>query len=225
MKYYNLNTDISEMKNLSDVAYDKILNKIIYLDYKPGQLLSEKKVAMELKMSTAPIREAFQKLMTEQLVTIYPRRGIIVAPIELNKIIEMFEVRLALESYIGTVLPQRINENQIKTLEEILIKMRKISKESPSIDNYKKFLEYEKTFHFIIYEATNNKEIVEIQRRYFNFAHRLLWIYKDDSILMDSICNEFQSIIEGLKKKDSIRVKEIFELHVRNSFEFIKKKF
>jgi DNA-binding GntR family transcriptional regulator len=213
------------MKSLTNIAYDKILQKIIYLEYEPGKLLNEKIVANDLKMSIAPVREAFHRLAEEKLVTIYPRRGIIVAPIELHKIIEMFEIRLALESYIGSIITQRINENQIKNLEETLIKMREISNDNPSIDDYRNFLEYEKIFHFIIYGATSNKEFVEIQKKYFNFAYRLLWLYKDDSILMDSICNEFNGIIEALKEKDSTRSKEMIESHVRNSFEFIKKRF
>ena len=213
------------MESLTNIAYDKILQKIIYLDYEPGTLLNEKTVANELKMSIAPIRDSFHKLAEEKLVIIYPRRGIIVAPIELNKIIEMFEIRLALESYIGSIITQRINENQIKSLEETLIKMREIANDNPSIDDYRNFLEYEKTFHFIIYSATSNNEFVEIQKKYFNFAYRLLWLYKDDSILMDSICNEFNGIIGALKEKDSTRSKEMLESHVRNSFEFIKKRF
>ena len=213
------------MESLTNIAYDKILQKIIYLDYEPGTLLNEKTVANELKMSIAPIRDSFHKLAEEKLVTIYPRRGIIVAPIELNKIIEMFEIRLALESYIGSIITQRINENQIKSLEETLIKMREIANDNPSIDDYRNFLEYEKTFHFIIYSATSNNEFVEIQKKYFNFAYRLLWLYKDDSILMDSICNEFNGIIGALKEKDSGKTKEMLESHVRNSFEFIKKRF
>ena len=213
------------MKSLTNIAYDKILQKIIYLEYEPGTLLNEKTVANELKMSIAPIRDSFHKLAEEKLVIIYPRRGIIVAPIELNKIIEMFEIRLALESYIGSIITQRINENQIKSLEETLIKMREIANDNPSIDDYRNFLEYEKTFHFIIYSATSNNEFVEIQKKYFNFAYRLLWLYKDDSILMDSICNEFNGIIGALKEKDSTRSKEMLESHVRNSFEFIKKRF
>jgi DNA-binding GntR family transcriptional regulator len=213
------------MKSLTNIAYDKILQKIIYLEYEPGKLLNEKIVANDLKMSIAPVREAFHRLAEEKLVTIYPRRGIIVAPIELNKIIEMFEIRLALESYIGSVITQRINENQIKNLEETLIKMREISNDNPSTDDYRNFLEHEKIFHFIIYGATSNKEFVEIQKKYFNFAYRLLWLYKDDSILMDSICNEFKEMIEALKEKDSTRSKEMLESHVRNSFEFIKKRF
>ena len=213
------------MKSLTNIAYDKILQKIIYLEYEPGTLLNEKIVANELKMSIAPIRDSFHKLAEEKLVTIYPRRGIIVAPIELNKIIEMFEIRLALESYIGSIITQRINENQIKNLEETLIKMREIANDNPSIDDYRNFLEYEKIFHFIIYSATSNNEFMEIQKKYFNFAYRLLWLYKDDSILMDSICNEFNGIIGALKEKDSARSKEMLESHVRNSFEFIKKRF
>ena len=213
------------MESLTNIAYNKILQKIIYLEYEPGKLLNEKIVANDLKMSIAPVRDAFHKLAEEKLVTIYPRRGIIVAPIELNKIIEMFEIRLALESYIGSIITQRINENQIKNLEETLIKMREIANDNPSIDDYRNFLEYERIFHFIIYGATSNKEFVEIQKQYFNFAYRLLWLYKDDSILMDSICNEFNGIIEALKEKDSTRSKEMLESHVRNSFEFIKKRF
>jgi len=212
------------MESLSNVAYDKILKKIIYLEYKPGTLLNEKTIANELETSKAPIREAFQKLAQEKLVTIYPRRGIIVSPIELDKIIEMFEIRLALESYVGTVVTQRIGESQINALVQTLQEMREISHTNVSTQDYANFLELEKSLHFIIYEATNNRELLEIQKKYFNFAYRLLWLYREESILIDSICNEFELIIEALKQRDPNRTKEMLELHVRNAFEFIKKR-
>lgn len=216
---------MGQIDSLNNIAYEKIIRKIIYLEYEPGKLLNEKNVAKELKMGIAPIREAFHKLAEEKLVTIYPRRGIIVSPIEFNKIIEMFEIRLALEGFIGSIVAERINESHIKSLEEILIKMREISKVNPSSQDYTDFLELEKKFHFIIYEATNNRELVEIQKKYFNFAYRLLLLYKNDSILMDSICNEFKAIVEALKEKAPNKTKELLESHVRNSFEFIKKRF
>lgn len=216
---------MGQINSLNNIAHDKILKKIIYLEYEPGTLLNEKTVANELKMSITPVREAFHKLAEEKLVTIYPRRGIIVAPIEFSKIIEMFEIRLALESFTGQVVTQRIVESQIKELEETLQKMLQISQDNPSTEDYANFLELEKRLHFIIYEATNNKALIEIQKKYFNFAYRLLWLYREESILMDSICNEFKAIIEALKRKEPNKTKEMLESHVRNGFKFIKKRF
>ncbi len=216
---------MGQIDSLNNIAYDKIIKKIIYFEYEPGTLLNEKTVANELKMSITPVRGAFHRLAEEKLVTIYPRRGIIVAPIEFNKIIEMFEIRLALESFTGQVVTQRIVENQIKEMEETLEKMLQISLNTPSSEDYANFLELEKRLHFIIYEATNNKELAEIQKKYFNFAYRLLWLYREESILMGSICNEFKAIIEALRRKDANKTKEMLESHVRNAFEFIKKRF
>ena len=63
---------------LTEQAYRLIEEQIVTLNLKPGDVLSEQLLSATLKIGRTPIREALQRLAREGLVTILPRKGILV---------------------------------------------------------------------------------------------------------------------------------------------------
>ncbi|MDO8957328.1 MAG: GntR family transcriptional regulator, partial [Deltaproteobacteria bacterium] len=49
-------------KTLHDGIFEKLRDRIVYMEYPPGKLLSEKDLCEEFKVSRTPLREAIQKL-------------------------------------------------------------------------------------------------------------------------------------------------------------------
>lgn len=87
-------------KSRKEIAYDYIKPKIVFCELKPGDILDEKKIIEELGFSRTPIREAISELAEEKLVTIMPRRGIVVTQISLKDVEDMLNARALLEPYI-----------------------------------------------------------------------------------------------------------------------------
>lgn len=83
----------------SEVAYRILKEKIVNLELPPASLLNEAELMAELDLGRTPIREALQRLALENLVVILPRRGTIVADLNLSDLQKIFEVRLELEVY------------------------------------------------------------------------------------------------------------------------------
>lgn len=68
--------NISKNRNtLSDHAYQVIRGAIVTLQLEPGQLVFESELGSTLGVSRTPIREAFRRLMTEELIEILPQRA------------------------------------------------------------------------------------------------------------------------------------------------------
>lgn len=75
------------------------LRKAIYAgEYKSGDELSLTDVALQLGISRTPVREAFQELESEGLITLRMNRGAVVNTIDRKFIQDIFEMRRLLES-------------------------------------------------------------------------------------------------------------------------------
>jgi DNA-binding GntR family transcriptional regulator len=64
----------------------------------PGAPIRQDRIAAEFRASHVPVREAFRKLEAQGLVVSEPRRGVRVAPIDPAAVIEVTEMRAALET-------------------------------------------------------------------------------------------------------------------------------
>jgi DNA-binding GntR family transcriptional regulator len=65
----------------------------------PGQRVNEVELAENLGISRGPLREAIQRLASEGLFTVRSHRGATVKDFGLDELRELYEVRLALESF------------------------------------------------------------------------------------------------------------------------------
>ncbi|HKX38598.1 MAG TPA: GntR family transcriptional regulator, partial [Burkholderiales bacterium] len=83
--------------SLTDQAYTALEELIVTLQLAPGEAVSEQMLAERLKIGRTPIREALQRLARERLVTILPRRGVMVSAIDVAAQLRLLEVRRELE--------------------------------------------------------------------------------------------------------------------------------
>ena len=66
---------------------------IVTRQLRPGSMISENQLSEQLGCGRTPIREALQRLKFEGFVEIHARRGVLVAPIDVVKQLELLEVR------------------------------------------------------------------------------------------------------------------------------------
>lgn len=82
---------------LRDRVRDELRRRIIDGVYPPGQRIVERELAVELGVSRIPIRESFRMLESEGFVSVVPRRGVIVRSLTERDVLQLFDVREALE--------------------------------------------------------------------------------------------------------------------------------
>lgn len=88
------------MMSLRDKAYYAIKNKILRCQYESNGFLNETALMEELQVSRTPIREALTRLEQEGLVTVLPKKGVMVRTLTINEINQSFEARMLLEPFI-----------------------------------------------------------------------------------------------------------------------------
>jgi DNA-binding GntR family transcriptional regulator len=102
-----------EDASLTDKAYREIEEQIVTLKLRPGQVLSESGLAKHLNIGRTPVREALQQLAREGLVTILPRRGVIVSEINIRNQLELLRVRREVERLMARLAAERAGQDEL----------------------------------------------------------------------------------------------------------------
>ena len=85
--------------SLRDRAYAEIKRRINCLNYAPGAYINEAQVSRELKLGRTPVHHALDRLQLEGLVSVIPRKGVIVQAVSLDAILQIIDLRHLNEPY------------------------------------------------------------------------------------------------------------------------------
>ncbi len=97
--------------SLRQHARDTIKARILDSQYRPGELLSEARLAEDLQISRTPIREALRELSGKGLVRVLPKRGVMVSELSLQDIVEVYQLREQLECFATRLAALRLGPN------------------------------------------------------------------------------------------------------------------
>ena len=95
-----------------EIAYNIILKKILDGEYKPGTRLSRRKMAEVTKVSVIPVIEALKKLEEDGLVESQPKWGSFVTIPTVEKVIESYDAREAIECQVARILCEKMTPEQ-----------------------------------------------------------------------------------------------------------------
>jgi DNA-binding GntR family transcriptional regulator len=143
-----------------DDAYGEIKRRIQVQDFKPGTFLSERELAASLGMSKTPIRSALERLQSEGFVQISPQQGAVVREPSLNEIVDMFDVRLALEPYVLHRLAGHVGTWQLERLHESLKQQEWVVE----ANDVRRCTQLDGDFHLMFCEFLGNEEMVRALR-------------------------------------------------------------
>ncbi|NLY72494.1 MAG: GntR family transcriptional regulator, partial [Tissierellia bacterium] len=107
-------------KYSTEQIYEIIKQRIIHLDYEPGEVLNEVELAKEFGISRTPVRRVFQLLQNDKLLNIIPRYGAQVTPIDFKDMKLVFELTRELDPFAVSLAVDRISQVELDELEEIM---------------------------------------------------------------------------------------------------------
>jgi len=201
------------MKNI--LIYHTIKKRIVFLDYKPKQVLSIKELSKEFGVSPIPIREALFLLESEKLIRIIPNKGIYVTDVSLQELKDVFEIRLFLVGFVGKLSAQRVNLEELNKMKELLEKIKKEKDRN-------KLIRLDSEFHDLLNSSTKNQALAETLKRLRNQISRLWYFSKENDIYSPYIPKDFENLITALEKKDQNKCEEILKYHTVRFIEQIK---
>jgi DNA-binding GntR family transcriptional regulator len=153
---------------LREVAYSKIKEAILNGTFQPREFLSESKLIAYLDMSKTPIKSAIDKLEAEGFVTVAPKQGIVVTELSLEKVRDIFDLRIALESYVCEQIAGKLSARQQEQIELNLERSENMALRENEVE----FAKIDAEFHLFLSEVCGNKEL-----------HRTMTNYQDQLYL------------------------------------------
>src|SRR5689334_14891947 len=100
--------------------YPKLRELIVTAVLRPGEPLSEARVAEQFGVSRTPVREAFKRLAEEGFLRIYPQLGTFVSPIQLDAVADSQFIRETLECRAVVLAAEHMTPDGRKTLKDRL---------------------------------------------------------------------------------------------------------
>jgi DNA-binding GntR family transcriptional regulator len=155
----------TDARSLVDKVYEHLLDRIITGAVKYGDTISIKKVASELSVSSMPVREAVKRLEIEGIVTIKPRSACKVRIPSRRMILEVYELREALEAYAVTHCAGRIDPATFERMADVVERMRRLSAETDADAREQKAIELDRLFHAEIIGMAGNELLDAFSRQ------------------------------------------------------------
>lgn len=188
-------------KKNTDYIYNEIKKRIIDMEYKPGELLNEKKLLEEFNVSRTPIRESLLKLSQKGLITIVPRVGTYVSQVDIRIAKNAYEVKKSLEGLAAELAAQRASDLEKKKLLDIIKRIESYD----NVKNYKEYIKEDQIFHQITREASRNPLLIELLEDLNMHTARFLqyvgYVVEDVNWYQDSLKEIANAIIDGNSQK------------------------
>ena len=202
---------------LREEVFQTLRKEILEGSLKPGMRLMELHLADRLGVSRTPIREAIRMLEKEGLVTMVPRRGAFVAEINENQLIDVLEVRRAMEELAAELAAKRIKEEQLLELEEASRRFAEQTKSGSSND----MARADEDFHYMILEATDNQKLIQLLTGFREQIYRYRAAYLQQVSVYDELLEEHSRILECLREKDADKAVQAMREHIDRQQEFM----
>ncbi|RAP74924.1 GntR family transcriptional regulator [Paenibacillus montanisoli] len=146
---------------LRDQAFEAIKKRIVSGEWHGGMFLSEKMLSELLGMSKTPIRSALDRLEMMGLVKLSPKQGVTVQEVSLKKILEIYELRLSLETFAVRRLTGKMDAGFFAGLDANLAKQAEAIEREDII----RYVELDRQFHAMIIAGLDNEEYTEVMSR------------------------------------------------------------
>jgi DNA-binding GntR family transcriptional regulator len=197
-----------------DIA-DLIRNDIIHLRFRPGDPLSENRLAEEFQVSRTPIREALRRLSLEGLVTITPNHGARVADINLRDFRELIEFRIILERGLARLIARNATASDIADMKQL---NEKIQREKT--DDLDRLTDFDTEFHRLCRQAAHNRLLEDHMAM---TQIKFTWVMRMISYRPEILMVELPNFIKAMENCDEATLARILVEHVEYFIENMRR--
>jgi DNA-binding GntR family transcriptional regulator len=177
--------------------------------YGPGERIRETELASWLEVSRTPVREALRRLEAEGLLTFVPWRGVVVAELDRQQVIELYAMREVLEGAAAGLAARHVGEAEIDVLDGLLARAAKADGEP------EKLAAVNRNLHQAIYAAGHNRYLLQT----LNSLRNSLALLRGTTFALEGRSREAQkehaAIVAAIKKGDAEAAEQAARAHIR----------
>jgi DNA-binding GntR family transcriptional regulator len=193
-------------------AYEKIKRGILDLRYRPGEKLSETRLAEDLNLGRSPIRTALARLGGEGWIQVLPQSGTFVRELSPQEVADVAELRLLLEAHAAHRAAERIGPDDLNVLRTEFEALK-----AKGVDgHFEEFLRLDDHFHTTLHRVAGNRRVAEILQ---NLRDQIHWIRVVNAILPGRVAEslkEMDRVLVALERRDGEEAAKAMRQHIGN---------
>jgi len=200
--------------DLVDRVYRALLDAISDGSLAPGARITQEQIAEQLAVSRQPVLQALRLLKKDGLVQDAPGRGLVVTPLDVTSIAQVYQVRRALD-----VLAARLAAERRATLDAGLLEQ---GRRAARGRNIKAMIEVDIAFHNAIYVASGNPLIGESARPHWVHLRRVMGASLQSAPRREAIWDEHTAIAAAIAAGEADRAAELIGNHALRASDHLR---
>jgi DNA-binding GntR family transcriptional regulator len=197
---------------LHETVVDRLRDMIVQGMLGPGTKLNERVLSAELGASRTPLREALKYLASEGLVELLPNRGAIVAPLDRERVKQIFAVMGALEALAGELACRNASDAAINEIRALHYQMLAHHARGELAEYFR----FNQEIHLKLVELSGNEVLASIYRGLNANVRRARYIANLSQERWNNAVKEHEQIMDALAARDGARLQALLSDHLAN---------
>ncbi|MFP3517921.1 GntR family transcriptional regulator [Pseudomonas sp. SIMBA_077] len=207
---------------LIEQVYDAILDAICEGTLQPNERVTQEGLAAQLGVSRQPILQAFQILKREGLIEEHGRKGVIVTPLDPQKLVQLYQVRAALDALAARNAARLIRQNGGERFQSIADDLVSQGRAAATSNDTRTLVQLDMTFHQFIYEMSGNPVIAQTTALHWHHIRRTMSsILQNDVRTFAGVWDEHQAILSAIFKGDEALAGQLAQQHAESAAEHL----
>lgn len=193
--------------------YHDLRQRIMNLELYPGSRVTETELAQHYGVSRTPVREALQRLAVEGYLTIRPKHGCYIRHLDVFKLAEYYDVRVALELEAIRLLAQRIPYRDVARLAEDWDP----AKAGYGVEGSEQFKDAEEAFHVRLAELSGNQVLTQYLKEVNDHIRIVRRLGLPDRESVETTYREHHDICQRILANDLEGAASLLRAHIHES--------
>ncbi|WID95214.1 GntR family transcriptional regulator [Bosea vestrisii] len=206
---------IVQKKTISSQVADVLRKRILSGEYEAGTRLRQEHIASEIGVSRIPVREALHQLHSEGYVTLVSQKGAVVSAISLGEILEMFELRARVETWLLALAIPRMTEIDFAKAQDALEHFSREGRHS----EYSHALNWK--FHSALYEPSGRVMTIDLVAKIHQQIERYTRLMVSLAGSQEKASREHALLLALCRTGDVERAVALLDQHITDGGQFL----
>ncbi|HEF4776034.1 TPA: GntR family transcriptional regulator [Burkholderia multivorans] len=196
--------------SLAERAYALIRRDIVTMRLKPGAALNEADLVARTGIGRTPVHQAVHRLVLEGLLSVMPRKGLMVQPLSLDEIVAVIDVRRINEAHCAELAARHATPDDLAAL-AALLDAGQACVEQHDVEG---MMELDRAFHQTIAAAARNAVLADILRGLHDRSLRFWFVTLSEPHHLADVQREHCALFERLSARDAAGACAAVERHI-----------
>lgn len=207
---------------ISDRVFARFRKAIVEGEILPGSKISEPELAREYGVSRGPLREAIARLEACNLVVRKPNIGARVVSLSMRDLLELYDVREAMESTAARLAAERMSDAEVEDLRALLEQQRQQTEAQEGMAYFQR--EGDLDFHYRIVQGSKNARLIGLL---CNDLYHLVRMYRYQFGMASPRAKpafvEHEHIVNAIAGRDPQLAELLMRRHIRAARENVER--